>query len=180
MTNQPYIFVNDNPLNATDPLGRLGFNPCMGSRDPKARLACMKKVATTAKGSPSLVTLAKLAANSVMKHIGDIGTAVAIGVLFVPGLDVVDVAIVSTVALSSRVGQRTIVDGSSPWSSQNLGQNLADVFASAGGLWLVGVSSVGAEGVLSKMSTATANLVRLRLAFPDIFGLGLGQFKSSG
>ena len=57
-TGQPYAFVNDNPLNATDPLGNLGFDPCANSR---GRAACMNKAVKVMERGPSFATLAKIA-----------------------------------------------------------------------------------------------------------------------
>jgi hypothetical protein len=138
----------------------------------------MKKARAALERDTNLASIAKAAASAVAKHIGDIGTAVAVGALFVPGVDIVDIALVTTIGLGSRVAQRSINDGASPWSAQNLGLNLADSIATVGSFGLVSASSLGAESVLSSMSRGAGNLLRVRLAFPDIFGFGLGLFRS--
>jgi RHS repeat-associated protein len=55
MTGQPYVFTNDNPLNATDPLGRVG-DPCSNGKK-----SCMKKAEANLASVPSLKSIAKIA-----------------------------------------------------------------------------------------------------------------------
>ena len=97
-----------------------------------------------------------------------IGSGIAVAGLFVPGVDIIDVAALTTIGVASRVAQRSINNGTSPLSSKNLGANLLDVFISGVSLGLVGATSSAAEGIFSDMSPASAALLRARLSLPDI------------
>jgi hypothetical protein len=113
----------------------------------------------------------------VSHHYGTIATVVAVDAAFVPGVDMVDLAAVGTVALGARIANRSTNDGSAPWSSQNLGANLTDTVSTFGTLGLVTGPAIKAEPLIGGMSTVGAAAVRARIAVPDLLGLG---FSLSG
>jgi hypothetical protein len=65
-SNQPYVFTNDNPLNATDPLGLLGatgltFKPCQRNCGPSiisVVASAAKKVSVVAKATIDILSAA--------------------------------------------------------------------------------------------------------------------------
>ena len=153
-TGQPYSYAGGDPVNGVDPLGLSWWDPSWAS------------------------SAVESAGGFIEHHMGTIATGVAIGALFVPGVDLIDVAIISGAALAARIAQRSIDNHCSPWSSENFGLNVADTIATAGSLGLLSTPAVGAEPLLESLGRGSAQVLRLRLVLPDIFGLGLNQLRS--
>jgi hypothetical protein len=180
-TGQPYAFTADDPLNSTDPLGLSGdatadiaynraHNDVCGSGHGERR--CQGLGHDIVHEADSLRHLAA-------HHYGEIVTVAAIGVAFVPGVDVVELGVAATVALSARIANRSTNDRSAPWSSQNLGANIADTLATAGSFGAITAPAAAAEPLMDELSTAGALALRARLAAPDIIGFGLDLQRSN-
>lgn len=164
-TDQPYVFANDDPLNAEDPLGLLGFDPCTigkncASQDKKAEAS----LTAATKDLKAAVTV-------VAKHVGDIATVTAIGVCI--GTAGVGCAVASGIALGLRVVQRS-EEGVPVFSSSNYIDT--GVTLASGGL-LGGTSFLG-EGAVTDSPVLTY-LIRIHTALPDIIGWTAGQITRS-
>jgi uncharacterized protein RhaS with RHS repeats len=163
-TNQPYAFTNDDPLNASDPLGMEALKSVLLQNEAAAKRCKDQPEDNGCRG----INVLKDIGTFVKSKVGVIGSGIAVAGLFVPGVDIIDVAALTTIGVASRVAQRSINNGTSPLSSKNLGANLLDVFISGVSLGLVGATSSAAEGIFSDMSPASAALLRARLSLPDI------------
>jgi hypothetical protein len=124
-------------------------------------------------GGACIIDLAASIGSFVQTHYGVILTIAAIGVLFIPGADLADLAAAAAIGLTARVANRSTNDGQSPFSSQNLGQNLADTIITVGTLGSVSGPASEAEPVIGKLATAGGAALRIRLAIPDLAGLGI-------
>jgi len=151
VTQSAYGYADSDPLNQVDPLGLWGWNPISDI--------------SQAAGDVGAFTA---------HHYGDILTGAAVATVFIPGVDLVDIAIVGGVALTARIANRSTNDGSAPWSSENLGPNLADSIVTAGSFGLIATPISVAEPLFEELSTSGSWLLRSRLALPDAFGFGLG------
>jgi hypothetical protein len=176
-TGQPYAFTGDDPLNATDPLGLLPYD-CHTKAQCKAQAANRKRVAKEdeagdVKGKAHIIDIAGTIGHFVAHHYGAIATVAAIGVAFVPGVDLVDLAVAGGTALASRIANRSTNDGSAPWSSQNLGANLTDTLVTAGSFGGITAPAAAADSAIGRLGTAGGLVLRARLAAPDIIGFGL-------
>jgi hypothetical protein len=87
----------------------------------------------------------------------------------IPGIDIIDIGIFTGVGFASRVAQRSINDGASPFSSKNLSSNAIDALITGGSFGLLSAPIFGADGAISN------SLLRARLGIPDVFGFFVGQ-----
>jgi hypothetical protein len=174
-TDQPYVFTNDDPLNTTDPLGMEALKSVVDQDDAAAKRCKDNPKADGCRGNDVVGDVGSFVKN----NIGTISSGVAVAGLFIPGVDIADVAIFAGVGVASRVTQRSLDDHSSPLSSKNLGANLLDLGVSSIGLGLVSVPGLAGEGVLSSMSPASAALLKARLGIPELFELGIDQTMRS-
>jgi len=170
-TMQPYAFVGGDPLNDTDPLGLSGgWN--------RETLAYARKHQCGVDGHKCVSPMRRIAhyvdnaRHFAAHHYGGAVTVVAVGVAFVPGADVADLAIVGAVALSARVANRSTNDHLAPWSAKNLGPNVADAVTTIGSFGLVTAPAAAAEPLVGSMGTAGSIALRARLAAPDFVGFG--------
>ena len=162
-TNQPYLFTNDDPQNAEDPLGLLSYDPC-----PSGNKSCLKKARADAMDATNALVAA---VNVVRSHVGDIATVVAIGVCI--GTIGTGCAIATALAYGARVIQRS-EEGVPIISAANLID--AGITAASGGL-LAGPSALG--GAALEDSPTLTYLLRVHTALPDILGWGAGQATNS-
>lgn len=156
-TNQPYVFTNDDPLNAEDPLGLSGIDPCTNTKK-----SCTSQ---DKKAEASLIAAAKSlvhAVSVVATHPGDVVTAVAIGACIAGSGGLC--AGLTIAALGARVVQRS--EEGVPLNSPS---NYLDVGITTASFGLLsGPVELGAGAV---DDSATASIIlRIHASLPSIFG----------
>ena len=152
-TDQPYVFTNDDPLNASDPLGlNCGvFSIVCAAADTVTHSADKVRHAVAA------------TADWTVKHPGDVFTAIAIAtcITATAGLTC---GVVSVVAIAARVTQRRM-EGVPVLSSTNY----LDAFITAASFGLLAVPSALGAGAAGDSSIARI-VIRVHTALPDILG----------
>jgi hypothetical protein len=173
-TDQPYVFTDDDPLNAEDPLGMEALKSVVLQEDAAAKKCKDDPEANGCRGINVLGDVTKAAdvvATAVAHHVGDIATVAAIVVCI--GSAGVGCAIATGVAFGLRVVQRS-EEGVPINSSSNYIDAL--VTLASGGL-LGGTSALGESAVSD--SPALTFLLRIHASLPDILGWTVGQATHS-
>jgi hypothetical protein len=158
-TDQPYVFTNDNPLNATDPLGMEALKSVVIQEDAVAKRCKDNPKANGCRGIDVV--------GDVLKHAGDIATVVAVGVCIASTVGVCAVA--AGAALALRVTQRH-EDGTPILSASNG----IDALTTAATFGLLSIpAGLGAKAL--EDSPLLLKAFKLYTALPDIYGWGIGH-----
>jgi RHS repeat-associated protein len=160
-TDQPYLFTNDDPLNAEDPLG------LQGSAGVQAETEYDESVAKKCDGHPDAngcrgINVVSDVAKAVTTHIGDIVTGIAIGTCIAASAGIC--AGVTVAAFAARVTQRA--EEGVPINSSSTYLDAGITLASFG---LVQVPSAIGEGAVQDSQSFLIGL-RIHSALPDILG----------
>ncbi len=178
VTDQPYMFTNDDPLNATDPIGLcgrkgiIGYYPGDCATTAKASIAAGKYIEShvpsggfsVQAGLHSVTNAAKTITTFTRNNVGTLATGTGIGICIFLSVGVCAVA--TALAFGARVVQRH-QEGTSYLSSSNYID--AGVTTLSFGL-LSGPADLGSQAFNGNAVYA----FRTFTAAPDIFGWTVG------